>query len=51
MGLNAHILTITEPTIKLDKLEFESFGEEEYDKSANTSKGSRYMEKTRKKRF
>jgi hypothetical protein len=39
-SINNHILTITEPTIKLDKVVFESFGEGEGDATkANTSKG------------
>ena len=37
MALGNHILTITEPTIKLDELEFESFNEEGGDN--NTSRG------------
>ena len=37
MALGNHILTITEPTIKLDEFEFESFNEEQGDN--NTSKG------------
>jgi hypothetical protein len=37
MALGNHILTITEPTIKLDEFEFESFNEERGDN--NTSKG------------
>lgn len=37
MALGNHILTITEPTIKLDELEFESFNEERGDN--NTSRG------------
>lgn len=39
-SVNNHILTITEPTIKLDKVVFESFGEGEPDATrAITSKG------------
>ena len=39
-SINNHILTITEPTIKLDKVIFESFGEGEPEASKlNTSKG------------
>lgn len=37
MALGNHILTITEPTIKLDEFEFESFNEEQNEN--NTSKG------------
>lgn len=38
-SINNHILTITEPTIQLDKIEFASFGENEGNDRANTSKG------------
>jgi hypothetical protein len=39
-SINNHILTITEPTIKLDEVVFESFGEGEPDATKlNTSKG------------
>jgi len=39
-SINNHILTITEPTIKLDEVVFESFGEGEGDATkAETSKG------------
>lgn len=38
-SIDNHILTITEPTIKLDKLEFASMGEGEGNDSANLSKG------------
>ena len=39
-SINNHILTITEPTIKLDKVVFESFGESEPGATkVNTSKG------------
>jgi hypothetical protein len=39
-SINNHILTITEPTIKLDEVVFESFGEGEPEASKlNTSKG------------
>lgn len=39
-SINNHILTITEPTIKLDEVVFESFGEGEGDATkVNTSKG------------
>lgn len=39
-SINNHILTITEPTIKLDEVIFESFGEGEGDATkVNTSKG------------
>lgn len=39
-SINNHILTITEPTIKLDEVVFESFGEGEPEASkVNTSKG------------
>ena len=39
-SINNHILTITEPTIKLDEVVFESFGEGEPEATkANTSKG------------
>jgi len=36
-ALDNHILAITEPTIKLDKLEYNSFGEGEGNERANTS--------------
>ena len=36
-ALDNHILTITEPTIKLDELKFNSFGEGEGNEKANTS--------------
>lgn len=36
-ALDNHILAITEPTIKLDKLEYTSFGEGEGNERANTS--------------
>lgn len=38
-SINNHILTITEPTIKTDKLVFESFGENEGNDKAIQSKG------------
>jgi|DEB19_MinimDraft_2_1074335.scaffolds.fasta_scaffold00264_2 hypothetical protein len=38
-SIDNHILTITEPTIKLDKLEFASMGEGEGNDNANLSKG------------
>jgi len=38
-SINNHILTITEPTIKLDKLVYASLGEGEGNEKANTSKG------------
>jgi len=38
-SINNHILTVTEPSIKLDKIEFASFGENEGNDRANTSKG------------
>lgn len=38
-ALDNHILTIIEPTIKLDEVQFPSFGEEEGNEKANTSKG------------
>ena len=43
-SINNHILTITEPTIKLDEVVFESFGEGEANATkANTSKGYMLM--------
>lgn len=36
-ALDNHILTIIEPTIKLDEVEFPSYGEEEGNEKANTS--------------
>lgn len=38
-SINNHILAITEPSIKLDKIEFNSHGESEGNDRANTSKG------------
>lgn len=38
-SIDNHILTITEPTIQLDKLVFESFGENEGNTKATLSKG------------
>jgi hypothetical protein len=38
-SINNHILTVTEPSIKLDKIEFESFKEQEGNINAVTSKG------------
>jgi hypothetical protein len=38
-SIDNHILTITEPTIKLDKVEFASMGEGEGNDKANLSKG------------
>ena len=38
-SLSNHILTITEPTIKLDELGYKSFGEAEGNERANTSEG------------
>ena len=38
-SINNHILAITEPTIKLDEVKFESFNEGEGNEKANTSKG------------
>ncbi len=38
-SIDNHILTITEPTIKLDKIEFGSLNEAEGNDRANTSKG------------
>jgi hypothetical protein len=38
-SINNHILTITEPTIKLDEVKFASLGENEGNKRANTSLG------------
>lgn len=38
-SIDNHILTITEPTIKLDQVKFASLGEGEGNEKANTSKG------------
>jgi len=38
-SIDNHILTVTEPTIGLDKMEFDSLGEGEENQKANTSKG------------
>jgi len=38
-SIDNHILTITEPTIKLDEVKFASIGEGEGNEKANTSKG------------
>ena len=40
MALNNHILTITEPTIKLDEFEFESFNEENGDNKVSPAYGT-----------